>query len=126
MQKILVLIFLFTAQTAFSQVKNAPTTIYIDPIHPIVEDPICPYDFISYFAKHFYYSGPECSGKIFVQFIINKKGKADSIKILRSLCEPVDNEVIKLIKNMPPWKPVIINGKYQPVKYALPITICPQ
>ena len=45
------------------------------------------------------------SGKVFVQFVINKEGDVVNIKIARGVDPILDNEAIRVIQNMPKWKP---------------------
>lgn len=44
-------------------------------------------------------------GKVFVQFVINKEGDVVNIKIARGIDPLLDAEAIRVIKNMPKWKP---------------------
>lgn len=64
------------------------------------------------------------SGKVYVQFVINKDGSVDkeSIVILKSLYPSLDDEAIRLVKLMPNWKPGTQNGKPVKSKFVLPLT----
>lgn len=61
-------------------------------------------------------------GIVAVTFYINTEGSAGRIKIENSLGELFDKEVIRLIENMPLWKPATINGKPVESKLSLPLT----
>ena len=45
------------------------------------------------------------SGTVFVQFVVNKEGDVVNIKIARGIDPLLDAEAIRVVKNMPKWKP---------------------
>ena len=45
------------------------------------------------------------SGTVFVQFVVNKEGNVVNIKIARGIDPLLDAEAIRVVKNMPKWKP---------------------
>ena len=49
-------------------------------------------------------------GKVFVKFIVDKEGAISNIEI-EGINADLDNEAIRLIKIMPPWKPGKQNGR---------------
>jgi TonB family protein len=57
-----------------------------------------------------------------VNFTINKEGKPEHIKVENSPAPVFDNEAIRVIKNMPDWRPARYNGKPVPSKMSLPLT----
>ena len=59
--------------------------------------------------------------KVYVQFIVSKKGRIKDIEIIRSGGEEFDREVIRALKLMPEWIPGRQRGKPIPVIYTLPI-----
>lgn len=61
------------------------------------------------------------TGKVYVQFVINKKGKMENIKVIRSPHESLSKESVRVIKKMPRWKPGVQDGKKVKVRYTLPI-----
>ncbi|MBK7965013.1 MAG: energy transducer TonB [Bacteroidetes bacterium] len=61
------------------------------------------------------------TGKVFVSFIINEKGKVTDAKVLRGIGTSCDNEAIRVVNEMPNWKPGTQSGKAVKVKYTLPI-----
>jgi TonB family protein len=61
-------------------------------------------------------------GIVSVSFVINRDGKPEQIKILNSLGAPFDNEAIRVISNMPGWKPASLNGKPMPARISIPLT----
>lgn len=60
-------------------------------------------------------------GTVIVEFIVTKSGKIRDIKILKSLGGGCDNEVIRVLKNMPRLHPAIKDGKPVSSKMILPI-----
>ncbi len=64
-------------------------------------------------------------GKVYVQVTIDKEGRVQDPKVVRSVDPILDNEAIKVIKNMPQWTPGKQRGTpvnvqfYLPVKFAL-------
>jgi TonB family protein len=61
-------------------------------------------------------------GKVFIQFVVLPTGKIGTVKILKGLSADSDEEVIRVIKNMPDWKPGEQGGKRVAVYYTLPVT----
>ncbi|MBX2969975.1 MAG: energy transducer TonB [Cyclobacteriaceae bacterium] len=64
------------------------------------------------------------SGKVFVEFVINKDGSIDdfSIKVVRGLNEYCDREAVRLMKECPDWTPGTIKGQQVKQKYVVGIT----
>ena len=58
-------------------------------------------------------------GRVICSFIINKDGSVSEIKIEKMLYESIDNEVLRVLRLIPSWKPA--NPPKQ-VKYIIPIT----
>lgn len=59
-------------------------------------------------------------GRIFVQFVVTKTGNIQDISIARGI-DGLNREAIRLVKQMPNWKPGINNGKEVNVKMVIPI-----
>ncbi len=64
-------------------------------------------------------------GKIFINFYIDKKGKATEFKIVRGLGFGLDEEAIRIISNYPEWECGYYRGIGTKFLFALPITIKP-
>ncbi|WNJ18144.1 energy transducer TonB [Pontibacter sp. G13] len=60
-------------------------------------------------------------GKVYLSFIVEKDGSLSDVKVLRSVCESIDTESIRLVKSMPRWKPGTQRGKRVRVKFVLPL-----
>ncbi len=61
------------------------------------------------------------SGRVFVQFVIDKDGNVTQVKTLRGVDTALDAEAIRVVKSMPKWKPGSQRGNPVPVTYAVPI-----
>ena len=66
----------------------------------------------------------ELSDKLVViaEFVVNKQGEIDNIKITQHARKDIEDNVVKVISKMPRWKPGFQNGKNVSVYYSLPIT----
>ena len=62
------------------------------------------------------------SGRVFVEFIIEKDGSVSNGKILRGVDPLLDNEVLRVINTSPKWTPGRQNGKPARVSYQFPFT----
>jgi protein TonB len=60
-------------------------------------------------------------GKVIVEFIIGKNGEVNSVRVLRGLGWGCDEEVIRVIEEMPKWKAGKHHGKPVQVKLILPV-----
>lgn len=87
-------------------------------------------DFPGGMAKFYAYIGrtyqaPEdCgSGKVYVNFVVEKDGSLTDIKVAREVCPGSGKEAVRVLKSSPKWKPGVQNGKPVRVSYALPINI---
>ncbi len=65
--------------------------------------------------------GSNNDGRVVVQFIIMKDGSISDLKIIHSLNARCDNEVLRVFRMMPKWKPGTENGKPIPTQMVLPI-----
>jgi TonB family protein len=60
-------------------------------------------------------------GRVFVSFVVDKKGAVKNIDIVRSVDKFLDNEAIRVVKSSPNWEPGLKDGKKVNVKYTFPI-----
>ena len=60
-------------------------------------------------------------GKVYVNYIVEKDGAIDNIKIVRSVDPALDKEAIRVVKAMPKWEPGTQRGKKVRVSFMLPI-----
>ena len=79
----------------------------------------------AYIARNIVY--PEAAkkekieGRVFVTFVIEKDGQVSSAKILRDIGGGCGEEVLRVIRTMPKWKPGTQDGKPVRVQFNLPV-----
>ena len=61
------------------------------------------------------------SGKVTIQFVVGTDGTISNITVLRGVGGGCDEEAIRVVRLMPPWKPGRQNGKAVPVYFIMPI-----
>ncbi len=61
------------------------------------------------------------SGIVYVQFVVSKEGRIEHAKIVRGVGGGLDQEALRVVNLMPPWKPGKHNGKPVAVNFTLPI-----
>lgn len=97
----------------------------------VVEDmPIFPKKNLSkWFAKNVIYPqellGKGISGKVYVQFVIEKDGSVTNVRIIRSVNPILDKEAIRVVKSMPKWIPARSKGKPVRCAYTVPVPFNP-
>jgi protein TonB len=62
------------------------------------------------------------SGKVIVQFVVNKDGSVVDPVVVRSVDPYLDKEALRVISTMPKWKPGKQRGKPVRVRYTVPVT----
>jgi len=60
-------------------------------------------------------------GVVVIQFVVDKSGKIKNPKVLRSVGQGCDLEVLRVVQTMPDWDPGIHQGKPANVYYNLPV-----
>lgn len=63
----------------------------------------------------------KASGKVFVQFIVERDGSLNDIQVLRGISETMNAEAVRVLKRSPKWSPGKQNGKPVRVQYTVPI-----
>lgn len=61
------------------------------------------------------------TGRVFVQFVIDKNGSIETAKVLRGIGGGCDEEALRVIQNMPDWRPGMQRGETVRVQYNIPI-----
>jgi protein TonB len=61
------------------------------------------------------------TGRVFVNFVIDKEGNVTDVKVLRGIGGGCDEEAVRVVKNMPKWSAGKQRGKPVKVSYNLPI-----
>ena len=60
-------------------------------------------------------------GKVFVQFVVWKDGTIKDVKVVKGAHKLLDKEALRVITNMPDWKPGKQRGKNVNARFTLPI-----
>ena len=64
-------------------------------------------------------------GRVVVRFVVRKDGTISDIEVVRSLDPACDKEAVRIIRQMPKWKPGKQNEQPVSVYYTLPIRFTP-
>lgn len=82
-------------------------------------------EFLLYVQRHYMYPviNVPLKGKVLVQFVIEKDGTVDDIKVIRDLGYGTGEEAVRLLQNCPKWEPGMQDGRLIRVRYLLPINI---
>jgi len=60
-------------------------------------------------------------GKVFITFVVEPDGHVSNVKVVRGIGAGCDEEAVRVIKNMPKWKPGKQRGKAVRVSYNVPV-----
>jgi protein TonB len=84
------------------------------------------YDLHEYLQKYLHY--PEAArinnitGRVIVKFVVDRKGHIRDCEVAKGIGSGCDEEALRVVKNMPKWKPGRINNKPVKVHFTLPIS----
>ncbi len=121
---VIVLFFLFASQL-YSQ-ENDVSVVTLDP-YKVEKDTIKVVKsetFGQYIQKNFKFDPVKSvKGKIIVEFFVEKDGSLSDFKIIKDVGYGAADELIKVLKNAPAFKPAMLDGVPIKTKYTLPLTI---
>lgn len=60
-------------------------------------------------------------GKVFMSFIVDKKGIVRNVKLLKGIWPSIDAEAFRVVNQMPAWNPGTMEGEPVSVRYQIPI-----
>lgn len=60
-------------------------------------------------------------GRVICTFVVEKDGSITDIKVVRGVSPSIDKEAMRVISEMPNWKPGFQNGRAVRVKFTLPV-----
>ena len=127
MKKLILLVALavLCSTSAMAQIVVVDEEIFLvvenEPEFPGGEDSL-----YAYIARNIKY--PEAAkkekieGRVFVTFVIEKDGQVSSAKILRDIGGGCGEEAIRVVKNMPKWKPGTQRGNPVRFQFNLPVS----
>lgn len=61
------------------------------------------------------------TGKVFVQFVVEKDGSISNVKVMRDIGAGCGQEAVRVVKAMPKWKPGKQQGKAVRAQFNLPV-----
>lgn len=104
-----------------------------DTIQEVFVDPVIPPKFpggdealMQYLSENLVYpptiQEKRFKGKVLVQFVVETDGSISNVEVVRSLYKDLDEEVVRVIKNMPKWIPAEQDGKAIREYYRVPIS----
>jgi TonB family protein len=100
--------------------KPSPETSHIDSMAEFAGQ-----DFTTYLASGIVYPSRAykylVQGKVYVQFMINEDGSISNALVVRTLDKDLDKEALRVIRNMPNWKPARKDGEPVPIAYTCPV-----
>lgn len=85
------------------------------------------YDLSAYWNNNLHYpkaaQQAEIQGRVVIEFIVEKDGSISGVRAVRGkeLGNGLPEEAIRVVKNMPPWKPAMQNGQLVRSYRTLPI-----
>ena len=122
---LLVVVALFCSTSVMAQTEVEDDAIFVvaenAPEFPGGSDSL-----YAYIARNIKY--PEAAkkekieGRVFVTFVIEKDGQVSSAKILRDIGGGCGEEAIRVVKNMPKWKPGTQRGNPVRFQFNLPVS----
>lgn len=79
---------------------------------------------MDYISTHLRNPNPEnyAGGRVIVQFVVGKDGTVKDAKVVRGIDPEFDAEALRLVENMPKWRPGKLAGETVEVRYTLPVT----
>ncbi len=121
--------FTFTlSEHLFEQLLDIATS-EVDTVYQIVEEmpqfPGGENALMEYVSKNVVYpeeaKEKEIQGRVFISFVVEKDGSIGEVKVLRGIGGGCDEESVRVISDMPKWKPGKQKGEAVRVSYQIPI-----
>ncbi|HPR30774.1 MAG TPA: energy transducer TonB [Prolixibacteraceae bacterium] len=60
-------------------------------------------------------------GKVYVQFVVDRDGSISNARVARGVDPSLDQEALRVVNNLPKWKPGMQRGKPVRVSFTVPI-----
>jgi len=123
---ILIASLLITVSVSAQDSKNHNDTAINGKIYFYVEQMPAPrVNMHDYLQKHLHYPDSarknNIEGKVLVSFLVTKKGKIDSVSVIKGIGGGCDEEARRVIQNMPRWRPGKSKGQPVIVRFTQPI-----
>lgn len=105
--------------------KDTTQEVFVDPVIP-PKFPGGDEALMQYLSENLVYPPTiqerRFKGKVLVQFVVETDGSISNVEVVRSLYKDLDEEVVRVIKNMPKWIPAEQDGKAIREYYRVPIS----
>lgn len=118
---------LFSSLHVFSQEKEEEVFLFVQdvPAFPAGDEAMN-----AFFKKNVKYPNlPKSAvkeGALLASFIVEKDGLVSDVKVIKGMSDELNNEIIRVIKTMPPWIPGTQNGKRVRVEQHLTFKFSPK
>ncbi len=80
---------------------------------------------LQYLAEHIKYPAMarenNVEGKVFIQFVVGKDGSVSDVKVMRGIGAGCDEEAMRVVRELPRFKPARQNGQDVKMYYNLPV-----
>lgn len=112
---------------AADSTKDEVVSVWQDEFFKVVEDmpQFTDGNIFDYLAQHVRYPEEaeknDIGGMVYVQFVIDTTGKVVEPKVIKSVSPELDAEALRVVSEMPAWKPGMQRGKPVRVSFTLPI-----
>lgn len=124
MRKFIIILLAAIGHAAFGQNEKSTDVVYT-----IVETmPVFPggdQGVLDFVVKHMEYpaeaKNKNITGKVFVSYVVNKKGKVTDVKVVRGAHPLLDKAAVECIKKLKGYKPGTQKGKPVSVQFTIPI-----
>lgn len=63
----------------------------------------------------------EITGEVIVEFVVERNGMITNAKIVKSVAQSLDQEALRVVRNMPNWEPGTKNGLRMRSQLTIPI-----
>jgi len=114
------------AYTTKNEKTTMPGAVAYDVVEQMPEFPGGSLEMMKYFASHIRYpkeaEEQEQQGRVIVQFIIDEEGRVANPHVVRGIAPSIDAEALRVVQEMPKWRPGRQQGKVVRVKYTIPIS----
>lgn len=83
-------------------------------------------EFYNYLGKNIKYpkeaAAKKVEGKVFLQFVVEKDGSLNDIKVISGPGSGTNEEALRVLKGSPKWNPGMVKGRPVRVMYHLPVS----
>ena len=109
--------------------SSDPKKVFTGKVYDLVDEmpsfPGGPAELMKWLSSHVQYPAiaiERCiQGTVIVAFIVEPDGSVSNAKLVRSVDPCIDQEALRVVRQMPKWKPGKQNGAAVRVKYNVPV-----